>query len=62
MRHGQGMGVRWKSRREYAVTQSGLEVLVKGEAWGEVQVWSADIQMVGQVVWKVFFLFWMSLT
>ena len=26
-------GVRWKSRREYAVTQSGLEVLVKGEAW-----------------------------
>ena len=26
-------GVRWKSRKEYAVTQSGLEVLVKGEAW-----------------------------
>ena len=26
-------GVRWESRREYAVTQSGLEVLVKGEAW-----------------------------
>ena len=25
--------MRWKSRREYAVTQSGLEVLVKGEAW-----------------------------